>query len=204
MGFSWSQPSAQEADESPSEVLCPFDAFRPFEGIIAHLTKKHGGNVHEKGIVKIASKSVNSDLPAGLESRNFPVGFMFFAVKNVADLARASYFLSKPSLRAENEWVSWDFQDRRVRLTHYTLRMSDFKLWDLEGSVDGEFWKLVHRGSMSRPKGDERVCFDLAVISFPVSDLTDFRFIRLTLIESCDHYNNMCLGAVEFFGILTQ
>jgi hypothetical protein len=33
------------------------------EGIISYLTKKHGGNVHEKGIVTIASKSVYDDDP---------------------------------------------------------------------------------------------------------------------------------------------
>jgi hypothetical protein len=46
---------------------------KSLEGIISYLTKKHGGNVHEKGIVTITSKSVyDPELQR--------------ALKNVADL----------------------------------------------------------------------------------------------------------------------
>jgi hypothetical protein len=37
----------------------PLKDARSLEGIISFLTKKHGGNVHEKGIVTITSKSVH-------------------------------------------------------------------------------------------------------------------------------------------------
>jgi hypothetical protein len=36
---------------------------KQLEGIISYLTKKHGGNVHEKGIVTVRSKSVLKDDP---------------------------------------------------------------------------------------------------------------------------------------------
>jgi hypothetical protein len=32
---------------------------KPFDGTISYLTRKHGGNVHDKGIVTITSKSVH-------------------------------------------------------------------------------------------------------------------------------------------------
>jgi hypothetical protein len=51
------------------------------EGIISYLTTKHGGNVNEKGIVTITSKSVYSDNP-------------MHALKNVADLTSVCCFES--------------------------------------------------------------------------------------------------------------
>jgi hypothetical protein len=44
------------------EVEFPLKEAKSLEGIISYLTRKHGGNVHDKGIVTITSKSVASDL----------------------------------------------------------------------------------------------------------------------------------------------
>jgi hypothetical protein len=45
------------------EVEFPPKEARSLEGIISYLTRKHGGNVHDKGIVTLTSKSVNNDNP---------------------------------------------------------------------------------------------------------------------------------------------
>ena len=53
-----------------------YDASRPLDGIIAHLTRECGGNVHEKGVV-------------GVSSINFLSGY---EPKNVVDLGTNKYF----------------------------------------------------------------------------------------------------------------
>jgi hypothetical protein len=91
------------------------------EGIISYLTKKHGGNVHEKGIVTITSKSVNPRYPP----------------TNVADLTSDRWFNSK---KEPDQWVRWDFREMRVCPTHYTITAPWLKSWVVEGSLDGESW----------------------------------------------------------------
>jgi hypothetical protein len=49
--------------------------FNSLDGIISHRTRRHGGNVHDKGIVTITSKS-----------------FLVRAMRNVADLTSDSRF----------------------------------------------------------------------------------------------------------------
>jgi hypothetical protein len=60
-------------------------------GIIAHRTRVYGGDVHEKVIVTVTSKSV-SDKPA-------------FAMANVADLTSDSWFFSQIMTGDQGEWV---------------------------------------------------------------------------------------------------
>jgi hypothetical protein len=91
---------------SPVEVQCPYRANEPLNGIIAYLTRKYGGNVHDRGIVTITSKSVYSSDPG-------------FAVRNVADLDSPSYFLSNGE---ESQWIVWNFHGLRIDRTHITIR----------------------------------------------------------------------------------
>jgi hypothetical protein len=46
------------------EVEFPLKEANSLDGIIFYLTRKHGGNVHENGIVTITSKSVYKDKPS--------------------------------------------------------------------------------------------------------------------------------------------
>jgi hypothetical protein len=85
------------------------------EGIISYLTTKHGGNVDEKGIVVITSKSV-SDGSA--------------AVRNAVDLTSDSFFLSQD---APGQWICWDFGELRIRLTAYTIKTWSMTSWIFEG-----------------------------------------------------------------------
>jgi hypothetical protein len=62
----------------------PFVAGHPVEGIIAHLTQKHGGNVHDRGVVEISAKST------------YPSGTTY-AASNAADLTAGSRFRSADS-----------------------------------------------------------------------------------------------------------
>jgi hypothetical protein len=100
---------------------------KSLDGIISHLSQKHGGNVHEKGIVTITSKSVHKDDP-----------------KYVADLTSDSRFKSK-YYYDPGQWICRDFGEMCVRPTHYTIMTEYLKSWVVEGSLDGRSWTEIDR-----------------------------------------------------------
>jgi hypothetical protein len=102
----------------------------PQDWIIAYLTAKYGGNVHEKGIVTIASKSVLHDDPRSARA-------------NLADSSLENQFCSDDS--EPDQWVCWDFGEMRVRLTGYRLASTLLKSWVIDGSLDGENWTEIDR-----------------------------------------------------------
>jgi hypothetical protein len=99
---------------------------KPLEGVIAFLTKKHGGHVNETGCVTITSKS---------HERYWPP-------KTVADLTNSSCFISQ---NGPCQWIQWDFHEKWICLTAYPLYTADAKAWVLEGSLDGENWTVIDR-----------------------------------------------------------
>jgi hypothetical protein len=106
----------------------PLKEAKALDEIISYLTRKHGGNVHETGIVTTTSKSIVSD-PS-------------FALRNVTDLTSGSCFFSK---NAPGQLICWDFHEMRIRRTHYTI-ISDFlKPWGVEGSLDRQVWTTIDR-----------------------------------------------------------
>jgi hypothetical protein len=176
-------PSSEPA-KSQSKVEIPMKAANSLDGIISYLTKKHGGNVQEKGIVTITSKSVDDD----------PV----YALKNVADLTSGPLFRSKDE---PGQWVCWDFREMRVRPTHYTLWALDLRWWDVEGSLDGSSWTEIDRQAYNQ---DFTNAFGNTA-SFGLSKPAEFRFIRLTQTDkNHGHYDALSLRAVEFFGTLSE
>jgi hypothetical protein len=90
-------------DSSVRKIEIPMKESGSLDGIISYLTKKHGGNVHEKGIVTITSKSV----------------FLGYCPEDVGNLTSGAFFCSE-ALPLE-QWICWDFREMRVRPTHYTL-----------------------------------------------------------------------------------
>jgi archaellum component FlaC len=105
---------------------------KSLEGIISYLTKKHGGNVHEKGIVTVTAKSVvNNDPRCAADFVTHLTGFY-------CDQAF-------PSANAPRQWVCLDFHEIRVRPTHYTITGYSLKSWVVEGSLDGECWTEMDR-----------------------------------------------------------
>jgi hypothetical protein len=169
------------------------------EGIISYLTKKHGGNVHEKGIVTITSKSVRDDPE--------------YAPKNVAVLTSDSWFQSK---NEPGQWVCWDFREMRVRPTHYTIRALLLKSWVVEGSLDGKSWTEIDRQTNNQDfdyagetctddcAGSASCTDDWETASFAVSNPSECRFIRLTQTGKRYYDDHLLLNAVEFFGTLSE
>jgi hypothetical protein len=159
----------------------------PLDGIIAYLTRKHGGNVHEKGIVTITSKSVYDG------GRQYPIS-------QLADLHIGSDFWSGNS---PNQWICWDFHDLRIRPTRYSIRSgcaSSPKSWVVESSIDGVNWILIE--SQTRNKD---LVAKYAVGTYEVDDSRECRFIRLTQTDKNQSADDLLvLSGFEVFGTLIE
>lgn len=169
----------------------PLDESQPLNGIIAHLTRTHGGNVSDTGVVGITADRPYSDDPSD-------------AAKNVADLGTDSYFQSD---NVPNRWISFDFKDRRITPTAYSIRPYSagpgnhhLKSWVIEVSNDGKDWTEVDRRENNSDLNDNRV-----TRSFRTSRQEECRFIRLRQIGK-NHYGNDFLRftSFEIFGLLRE
>jgi hypothetical protein len=154
-------------------------------GIIASLTRRFDGNVHDRGIVTITASSLLGPECSG---------------RNAADLNSDFPFSSALD---SNAWLCYDFKDRRVSLTYYSMRSAFTrfpKSWVIEGSLNGTSWTQVdERMNTTDLKGQNRVA------TFPVSRIVDSHFIRLRMIGP-NHSGGwyFWLSAVEFFGTLIE
>jgi hypothetical protein len=95
----------------------------PFSGIIPYLTSEHGGNVHDQQIVNVFGSSVNGSQEA----------------KHAVDFLSSSHFCS---INEPNQWLCYDFKNRKVRPTHYSIQphSDNWYGWIFEGSLDGSTW----------------------------------------------------------------
>jgi hypothetical protein len=170
----------------------PLKKGKPLEGIIAYLTKKCGGNVHDKKIVTVISHR-----PYNQEVGN--------AAKNVADLhADTEFFSSKDP----NQWIGYDFKGMRVKPTAYAVRPyhsggpggHNLKSWVVEGSNDLQDWfeldRRVNNGDLNA--GNEVKTFGIA------SDVR-CRAVRLRQID-LNHKGThvMLISGLELFGKLIE
>jgi hypothetical protein len=172
----------------PNAVEIPMREGSALEGIISYLTEKHGGNVHEKGVVTITSKSVDEEPEAD--------------PKLAADLNSMSRFSSKGY---PGQWICWDFHEMCVQPTHYTLYACSLKSWVVEGSNDGTNWTEIDRRTNNQVF---RATYGISQSNWNIASFTcqapvEFRFLRLTQTGPRHNGNDyLVLQAVEFFGTL--
>jgi hypothetical protein len=162
-----------------------------FEGIIHALTAKCGGNVHEKGVVNITSSSVGCR-----ES---------FKVANHEWSFRWNGFWQSDN--EANSWICFDFKERRIALSHYTLKSGgsgDYHLvaWALEGSEDGANWTSLDARNTQELNGR----YIVKIFGCSNKDSSKlFRYLRLRqTAENSDGCHFMQLGGIEFFGRLGE
>ena len=161
----------------------------PLRGIIAHLTRKCGGNVHEKGLVEVTASGVHCGL----------------VPEHAVELGSDSEFCSK---NKEGSWLCYDFKGRRVAPTSYTIRSYTDpyrpKSWDLEVSNDGRSWERVDR----RENNSDLTGKGFVTHNFSISPVPGggFRFVRLRMTGE-NHAGNssmLDLTALEVFGELSD
>jgi hypothetical protein len=128
------------------------------DGIIAHLTRECGGNVHDCRAADVTSGSFEK-ATSGANPHSGAYGDLpRNAAKNADDLETNSRFCSAYRVRSEdigdtrNNWICYDFKERRIVPTHYTIRTNycgqggeHLKSWVIETSADGESWRETAR-----------------------------------------------------------
>jgi hypothetical protein len=139
----------------------PFGEKRKFdvpEGIIAHLTRECGGNVHGRHAVEVTSGSLEKETLGDNPHSGAYNDRADYAAKNIADLETDSLFRlayrnhSEDITHTRNNCVCYDFNERRIVPTHYTIRTNSWGpgYWHLKSSlietlVDGSSWREVAR-----------------------------------------------------------
>ena len=163
----------------------------PLDGIIAHLTREYGGNVHEKNVVRVTASDLDFD---------------WRRAENVVDLGSDWIFCSGYS---PNQWICYDFIDRRVIPTSYSVRSmrkgpgnEHPKSWVLEVSDDSIMWKVVDSREDNSDLNHNYVTRNFELNS-PL--IKAFRFVRLRLTGE-NHYGNhqLIIAALELFGALSS
>jgi hypothetical protein len=163
----------------------------PLDGIIAFLSRRCGGNVHDRGVVQVTSMSQSGS--------NEP--------KCIADLRADTKFCSRGS---PGQWVSYEFRTGTVHLTGYAIRSQydrgpgccHLRDWLIETSVDGDDWRIVDKRKNNGELNDQNVSryFEIR------EDLRqDCRFVRLRQTGK-SHANNDSLffSSFEVFGDLIE
>jgi hypothetical protein len=168
------------------------------DGIIAHLARQCGGSVHKRKAVEVtSSRPYNQSCSA----------------KNIADLESDSRFHSAYRKKEEdiphtsNNWVCYDFKERRIVPTHYAIRTNvsgpagiHLKSWRVETSIDGDEWRQIdHKENNELLKGS------MLTETFPVTWPGKSRFIRLVNIGRNHNGDDcLCICAWEIFGTLIE
>jgi hypothetical protein len=183
------------------------------DGIIAHLTRECGGNVHDHNVIKVTSGSfekvtIGANPYSGAFNNN-----PSYAAKNAADLETNSCFHSAFRTKKEdiphtrNNWICYDFKERRILPTHYTIRTNGdgpsnwhLKSWLVETSTDGKNWREV-----AREEDNNQLNGDWFTATFPVAGGGECCFIRLVNIGR-NHFgsNRLMISAWEIFGNLIE
>jgi hypothetical protein len=183
------------------------------DGIIAHLTRDCGGNVHDRHVVEVTCGSFEKETHGANPHSGAYDNRLIFGAKNAADFETDSYFGSAYRKNEEdiphtkNNWICYDFKEKRIVPTHHTIRANGWfeggghlKSWLVETSADGETWREV-----ARKEDTERLNGRFFTATFAVADGGECRFIRLVNIGR-SHFGDDCLwiSAWEIFGTLIE
>ena len=197
-----------------------YDSSKPLDGIIAHLTRECGGNVHKKGVVKVTASSCDGD---------------YGKPEHAVDLTSDWDFYSGDE---PNSWICYDFGGQRVTPTSYSIRSKNDgpgsahpRSWVLEVSNDetdigsdprrrnlGQFLRITPDGHAFHVDGKKWVVVDRRKDNFDLNDRHvtrnfglstppsgAFRFVRLRLTGKNHHGDDyLRIGALELFGALSS
>jgi hypothetical protein len=160
----------------------PLPDAKSLDGIISYLTKKHGGNVHDLGIVTVRAKSI----------------LHMYSERTIVDFHNRRDCQGILSEDKPGQWICWDFHDLRIRPTHYTLFSYGLRSWLVEGSVDGVNWTELDRQT-------EQDMYGMGLTSFPVGNPVECRLVRLTQIQiRLDGFFQLGVHWLEFFGDIIE
>lgn len=166
------------------------DPRNQFRGIIQHLHNICKGNVHDKKIIEVTSSSCY---------------MASCSPKNATDFDNNLYFASN---NEEDAWICYDFKERKVKPSHYSIRSrkdcgkggNHLRKWCIEGSNDLKNWKTLDVRKKEKSLDDAN-----ATNTFDIQTELDkddfFRYLRLRQIGYNTGSNfHLNIAALEFFG----
>ncbi|OHT07317.1 hypothetical protein TRFO_24587 [Tritrichomonas foetus] len=159
------------------------------KGIVYNLTQKFGGNVCDRGIMRVL-------VPTNLELARDLLNY---------DNRLNSHW--KNDSFSDQNWIIFDFKSYLIQLKAYTIRgcycksySCRPKSWEINGSNDMKDWKVIHKVTnfthLNVPYG---------MHTFDVGELPEpYRYIRYKQLENNETVLNhiVHLSAMEFFGNL--
>jgi hypothetical protein len=96
----------------------------------------------------------------------------------------------------DTRYITWDFHQMRVQLTHIAIPALLLLERDPDASEDGQTWSVLGRAGVSTCRGEHQRCYR-------VSQSVICRFVRLyPRYELSNRHERLCLSDVEFFGTL--
>jgi hypothetical protein len=161
----------------------------PLSGIISHLTSKHGGNVHDRGIVAVTASSCNGSS---------------YLAKYAVDMNETATF---GSVNSPNQWLCYDFKTLRIIPTAYSIRSLHqnwgathcVRSWVIESSDDGTTWRELDR------QDNNTGLKDGSVKSFQISKGQECCFIRIRQTGPTENsYYYLVVCCWELFGSLVE
>ena len=167
--------------ESSSDLVIEYNEASPLKGICAHLMEECLGNPCLKGLVDVTSSSVQ-------------FGAEHWELINYEGWKPFSTLHHEP-----NQWVQFDFKDRQIALSSYTVKggFPALRQWKVEMSNDSTNWILVDEKFTDLLKSGTKhfQC------SHPTQDF--FRYIRITSTgPNWGDGNTLSISKIEFFGRL--
>jgi hypothetical protein len=162
----------------------------PFQGIIASLTHRYGGNVDDRGIV-----TVSGTADRGCNTQ--------YAAKNAVDFSTTNGFYS--GNESNDQSICYNFNNRLVRPTHYSVNSFQshyLRSWVVEGSIDSVRWI-----ELDRHEGDPLMnsSHQIGTFALPVHQEAYYQFIRLRQTsKNAAGYGYLGITALELFGYLIE
>jgi ElaB/YqjD/DUF883 family membrane-anchored ribosome-binding protein len=161
-------------------------------GIIHHLTKRYGNNVHVANRVLVTASSCLDELK--------------YPPKNVADRNEAAFC----SNSEPDQWISYDFGTKRIQPTDYCIvstsaangMAQNFNLvsWVVEGSSDGVNWL-----ELDAKEGNNDLNVGRATRTWSCVCPDQIRMIRLRQTgKNQTGSDNLTLSLFELFGSLFE
>ena len=173
-----------------------------FEGILKHLTRLNGANIHDNKTIKITTNSLHKD-----DVHFFFKNKKFYHPKNIVDFENDNEYKSNDIGGAI---VCFDFKDKFIQLSKYEIQTSmkekstsHLKNWVIEVSKDGTNWQEIDRRkndeSLNGPKKSN--VFD---VQNPSNDF--YRYLRIRQIGTSHYnsgnYNIFCISRMDFYGVI--
>lgn len=167
---------------------------KPLDGIIAHLTRTCGGNVHDEGIVHVTASSF------------LTTGSQLFDPKNAVELEGTEIFAS---INEEGAWICYDFRKWQVIPKSYSLQSQGDgpgglhpRSWVIEVSDDNLMWTEIDRRTNNNDLNGQNLTQNFKIANVPSES---YRYIRMKQIGPNHAGNNqLVFSDFEIFGTLLK